>query len=174
MVAKSACRLIGEYAVWFGSGGPAANQLLGGALRILLSSLNLTQGVHGGAKHAANAFRVLCIRCANNLAGDPGSLVALMDAAAALYAPPPLASSLAESVPLDGEERTAVVEGLARVVAHLPPAHMGEAGIKLVQPLITRAASLAQSGEDVTLAIIHHVGINLALHISFPGLRIIY
>ena len=69
-----------------------------------------------------------------------------MDAAAAAYAPPPPPSAPAAEVPLGAEERTALVEGLARLVANLPAAHVGEAGVRLVQPLVTRAQSLAQSG----------------------------
>ena len=149
MVAKSACRLISEYAVWFGTGGDAATQLLEGALRILLSSLqNTQQGLGGGAHHAAAAFRAICIRCAPKISSDPGSLLALMDAAAAFYAPSVQVSNPAEPVPLGSEARSAIVEGLARVSASLPAAHVGEAGVRIVQPLIARAASLAQSGLD--------------------------
>jgi hypothetical protein len=44
------------------------------------------------------------------------------------------------------EERQAVVEGLARVVACLPRATASEAGLRLVHPLVARAQSVAQHG----------------------------
>ena len=82
------------------------------------------------------------------LSADPSALLALMDAAAAVYAPAPPAPGLpATEVALGAEERAALIEGLARVVAGLPAAHVGDAGLRLVQPLIGRAQSLAQAGE---------------------------
>ena len=82
------------------------------------------------------------------LSADPSALLALMDAAAAVYAPAPPAPGLhATEVTLGAEERAALIEGLARVVAGLPAAHVGDAGLRLVQPLIGRAQSLAQAGE---------------------------
>ncbi|KAJ9510245.1 hypothetical protein QJQ45_015726, partial [Haematococcus lacustris] len=44
------------------------------------------------------------------------------------------------------EQRAAVVEGLARLVACLPPQDMAQAGLVLVQPLVARAQALGDQG----------------------------
>ena len=65
MVVKSACRLIGDYAVWFGvgGGGEATGKLLQGALTLLLTSGLTLPPAAGAAQYAAAAFRSICVRC---------------------------------------------------------------------------------------------------------------
>ena len=53
------------------------------------------------------------------------------------------------AVVLEQEERCAVMEGLARVVGGLPAAQAAEAGLRLIQPLVLRAQSLAGAGGGV-------------------------
>ncbi|GFH33397.1 uncharacterized protein HaLaN_32765, partial [Haematococcus lacustris] len=44
------------------------------------------------------------------------------------------------------EQRAAVVEGLARLLACLPPQDTAQAGVALVQPLVVRAQALGDQG----------------------------
>ena len=73
-------------------------------------------------------------------------LTGLMDLASAAVAPLPAPGSAAMHVAMDLEDRVAVVEGLARVVAGLPAASASGAGLHLIQPLVLRAQSLAHAG----------------------------
>ncbi|GAX80410.1 hypothetical protein CEUSTIGMA_g7849.t1 [Chlamydomonas eustigma] len=162
MVAKSACRLIGAYAQWFSTLECGAT-LLGGALKLLLDSLRLPDA----APPAAVAFRGVCSRCAGRMAAEPSGLMGLMAAAAHYYSPAPEpqsgtnlaspspalstttgsgSSTLAGPCSLGEEERVALVEGLARVVAALPREQVGDAGLTLIAPLVVRSRYLAESG----------------------------
>lgn len=142
MVARAACRLLGDYAQWFGrseTGAPVE-----GAVSLLLHCLPLPSA----QQPAAHAIRNMCVRCSSRLS-DPAVLLRLMDSAAAAVAPVPAAGAAAAAVPLGPEERAAVVEGLARLASALPSPTNGEAGLRLIQPLLQRAQSLAQTGAFV-------------------------
>lgn len=85
------------------------------------------------ASHAATtAFRSLCNRCTAKLR-SPTTLLALIEAAEGVVSPGDASPS-----PLSIDERRAVVEGLARIVAALPPADASAAGLRLAIPFIQR------------------------------------
>eukprot|EP00798_Chlamydomonas_sp_ICE-L_P007351 gene7351-474_t len=137
-VCRSTSHLIGEYAAWFGK----ADQVpLEEALRVLLHALCLPMSW----SHAAHAFRNVCVRCKDQLCGGT-ALTGLMDLAARAVAPAPAPGTLAASVAMELDDRLAVVEGLARVIAGLPPATAAEAGLYLIRPIVERAQSLAHAG----------------------------
>ena len=65
-VCQAACHLIGEYAAWFGKAEGAPWE---GALRLLLCALRFPQSW----RHAAHAFRNICVRCKDQLLSGPVS-----------------------------------------------------------------------------------------------------
>ncbi|KAG2427058.1 hypothetical protein HXX76_012574 [Chlamydomonas incerta] len=136
---QAACRLIADYAAWFGKAPDAPLQP---ALALLLQALS----VRPAAAAAAQAFRNLCVRGADRLTADPATLPALAAAAMSAVAPPPapgLNGGVAAAVALEPEQRAAVVEGLARLAASLPAAQGAEAGRALMAPCVARAQSIA-------------------------------
>lgn len=60
--------------------------------------------------------------------------------------PVPEAGRTADLVALSAEERSAVVEGLARIVSGLPEGVTVQMALQLVTPMIARAQSLAATG----------------------------
>lgn len=132
----TAASLVGAYAPWFDA-TPAAP--LEGALRLLLHAL-CYQDSWGAA---AAAFRALCTRCAGRLAAG-GALSGLAGVAAGAVAPPPPGDGQPGAcVPMPLHDRTAVVEGLARIAAMLPPAELQEAALALQAPHLARARAAA-------------------------------
>lgn len=86
-----------------------------------------------------------------------------------------LAVAAGSSLALGPDERTAVVEGLGRVVAALPPEAMGDAGVALTAPLVLRAQALAQAGTSVRVEALLGLADDLTLlaaalrFMDFPG-----
>lgn len=60
--------------------------------------------------------------------------------------PIPQPGTVATLVRLSSEERSAVIEGLARIVSGLPEASAEPVALQLVTPMIARAQSLALAG----------------------------
>lgn len=60
--------------------------------------------------------------------------------------PVPEAGRIADPVTLSAEERSAVVEGLARIVSGLPEGVAVQMSLQLVTPMVARAQSLAATG----------------------------
>lgn len=58
----------------------------------------------------------------------------------------PQPGMVADSVNLASDERSAVVEGLARIIAGLPEDSAEPVALQLVSPMIVRAQSLALAG----------------------------
>jgi hypothetical protein len=97
------------------------------------------------------AHRSICSRCSSELRSPP-LLRGLMEAACQPVAPQPAAGQPAAAVPLPHDDRAAVVEGLARVVAALPEGSAPEAGQMLVQPLLQRAQAIISHGAPPAVA----------------------
>ncbi|KXZ46622.1 hypothetical protein GPECTOR_42g833 [Gonium pectorale] len=152
-VGLAVSRLVGDYAAWFGK---APDTPLQGALGLLLHLL----AVPPAAAAAAQAFRNCCVRGADKLTAHPPTLSALASAAMAAVAPPPAASAaggvggggagaaagppgLGLAGSLSTEDRSAVVEGLARLAATLPAEAAAEAGCALMSPFVARVQSVA-------------------------------
>lgn len=95
---------------------------------------------------AAQAFRSLCNRCSAKLR-RPATLLSLIEAAEAVLAPSaqpsPSAHTAAPATALLSEDRVIIVEGLARIVAVLPPADAAAAGLRLATPFIQRVQQTA-------------------------------
>ncbi len=95
---------------------------------------------------AAHAFRSLCNRCSAKLR-RPATLLSLIEAAEAVLAPSAQPSAGAQSCTsgpaLLSEDRVAIIEGLARIVAVLPPADAAAAGLRLSTPFIQRVQQTA-------------------------------
>jgi hypothetical protein len=134
LVVEAACRMLGAYAAWLGR-SPAARPAVHGCTAFLLRAL----GVPTALPHAAAALRNVCARCADTLS-DPPTLSSLIATAhACLPPPPPPPPSGAEPA---ADDRGTVVEGLARLVAKLPPAEASAAGLALTGPIVARAGAL--------------------------------
>lgn len=142
LVVDSSARLVAQYAAWFGSRAGAPVQ---GTLTYLLRAMR----VPAAWSQAANAFRNLCSRCSRQLR-DPTLLASLMDSVEQCMPPPP-PMPMPDEEPLP-DERVAIIEGLARVVASLPPAEASSAGLKLTAPLLQRAQQSVQLPAGVTVA----------------------
>jgi hypothetical protein len=137
LVVEAACRMLGAYAAWLGR-SPAARPAVHGCTAFLLRAL----GVPTALPHAAAALRNVCARCADTLS-DPPTLSSLIATAhACLPPPPPPPPSGAEPA---ADDRGTVVEGLARLVAKLPPAEASAAGLALTGPIVARAGALISS-----------------------------
>ncbi|KAK9804313.1 hypothetical protein WJX72_006272 [[Myrmecia] bisecta] len=138
-VVAAACRLISEYAAWFGK---APHAPVEGALRYLLQAMAFQEA----GQHAANAFRNLCTRASWRLR-DVSMLSGLIQAAERVLAPASAGSSK-----LSQEDRQAVVEGLARIIAVLPQGEACQAGLLLTAPFVQRAQHLvaSTSGSPIT------------------------
>ena len=95
---------------------------------------------------AAQAFRSLCNRCSAKLR-RPATLLSLIEAAEAVLAPSAQPSAGGQSVSpataLTSKDRVVIVEGLARIVAVLPPADAAAAGLRLSTPFTQRVQQLA-------------------------------
>jgi|AntAceMinimDraft_1070359.scaffolds.fasta_scaffold08784_1 hypothetical protein len=143
LVMESTARMVGAYAAWLGQAG-AGSACVPGSVAYLLAALRVPEAF----RHAAQGFRNVCARCAVHLQA-PELLGRLMDSAEACMpaAPPPAMAGAACSggAGAEGEDdRAAIVEGLARVIASLPSATAAaEAGKKLAAPLVARAAQHA-------------------------------
>eukprot|EP00897_Mesotaenium_endlicherianum_P008044 jgi/Mesen1/7268/ME000373S06327 len=142
---ESAARLLGSYAAWFA----AHPEPLEGVLGFLLRALQVPTAM----RQAAHAFRSVCARCTHQLKAE-NILERLIDAAEQSLAPvagvlPPGGSgegALSRAAAL--EDCTAVVEGLARVTAALPPASACAMSARLATPIVTRIQHLAGLGGD--------------------------
>lgn len=131
-------------------------------------------------RHAAHGFRNVCARCAASLQSLE-LLGRLMESAEACMpsAPPPPGLGSGGGGGTDGEDdRAAIVEGLARVVASLPnAAAAAEAAQKVVGPLLARAQKhAAAAGADANDAHIALLAAELKLvasavrFLEFPGM----
>ncbi len=105
---------------------------------------------------AALAFRSLCNRCSAKLR-RPATLLALIEAAEAVLASPAQPSKGAQAAPsptaaVASDDRVVIVEGLARIVAVLPPADAAAAGLRLATPFIhgVQQTATATAGKQVT------------------------
>lgn len=91
---------------------------------------------------AAKAFQALCLRCAWRLR-DAAMVASLIDAATQLLQPAP-AQQKGRSV-LSMADKGLLVEGLARLVAGLPPHQLLEAAARLTKPFAVHATSLVRA-----------------------------
>lgn len=143
LVMESTARMVGQYAAWLGQ-TPSGTPCVQGSVAYLLAALRVSEAF----RHASQGLRNVCARCAAELQA-PELLTRLMESVEACMpsAPPPSnhpGSSGGFSGTSDGDDdRAAVVEGLARVVASLPPARAVEAGKTLAAPIVARAATHA-------------------------------
>ena len=105
---------------------------------------------------AAHAFRSLCNRCSAKLR-RPATLLSLIKAAEAVLAPSAQRSPGSQSSPagtaLLSEDRIVIVEGLARIVAVLPPADAAAAGLRLSTPFIQRVQQTATATAGMSSAL---------------------
>ena len=79
---------------------------------------------------------------------NPATLLALIEAAEGVILPPGPSCS-----PLSIDERRAVVEGLARVVAALSPTDAAAAGLRLSMPFIQRVQHMVAASDGGYTAI---------------------
>eukprot|EP00854_Cymbomonas_tetramitiformis_P000488 gene488-877_t len=130
MVMNEVAKLLGNYAQWFGS---APSAPVHGALSTLLRGLRIPDVW----TVASNAFRNICSRCERKLQ-DGGSLAGLIEASEQCLPP---VGSVDAAVP-GQEERSAVVQGLARIISGLTAADCSSAGLRLITPLTARIQHL--------------------------------
>ncbi|GAB4818769.1 hypothetical protein N2152v2_005815 [Parachlorella kessleri] len=152
LLARGACSLVEGYAAWFAR---AQEVPLQEALRLCLACMHspVSSGV------ASKAFQALCVRCAWRLR-DPHLVASLIDAASPLLQPqqapahqhPPGALQLQQAQQQQQQhtvfsmaDKQALVEGLARLVAGLPPPNLQEAAARLTRPFTAHATSLVQA-----------------------------
>ena len=156
LVVTAACRAVGAYAPWLGRGGGGGGgggrigaqshaasdtrSIVIGATGYLLRALSSPGALH----HASNALRGVCARCPDTLCDLPVLASLIATAHASLPGPPPPRRSDADEPCAD--DRIAVIEGLARLVAdaRLPPSDAAPAALALVSPILSRCdAALA-------------------------------
>ena len=168
LVIAGTCRLVGAFAPWLG---------LEKNIEIpqkCASYLLLATTAPGAFRFASGAFRDVCARCADFFASTPGTLDGILEAATRAMpdSPPPNSEeSFSGSGPgansfgggfgeLD-DDRSGVVEGLARVVAAVTdPAAAVAAAKKLTAPIVARAlrhAEKAQAGSGSPLPLAHEL-----------------
>lgn len=133
LLRASTCRLINSYAFWLGKKGDKGT-LGRGILMYVTSSFS-----HGSSwPTAAVAFRSVCSRCARALR-DPETFGALLEHTEQ--------SISGIRVGVDGHDfsdnRTAVMEGLARVIAAMQIQHASQISPRLVSPIAGRCKAIA-------------------------------
>jgi transportin-3 len=133
LLRASTCRLINSYAFWLGKKGDKGT-LARGILMYVTSSFS-----HGSSwPMAAVAFRSVCSRCARALR-DLETFGALLEHTEQ--------SISGIRVVVDGNDfsdnRTAVMEGLARVIATMQIQHASQVGPRLVSPIAGRCQAIA-------------------------------
>eukprot|EP00850_Spirogloea_muscicola_P019641 SM000195S05288 [mRNA] locus=s195:103874:109153:- [translate_table: standard] len=155
-----AARVAGAYAAWLAASPPGP--LVEGVLGYLLRALS----VQGASSQAAAAFRAVCARCTSQLSSPVllERLIVIAETACSSGGGP----RAAEAVEL--EDRAAVVEGLARVVATVQPAAQAEAfAARLAMPYLNCAADLAAvdvQSEEAAAALIGQLRL-LAVAVRF-------
>lgn len=92
---------------------------------------------------SARAFRSLCVACSPHMA-QPGPVEQLIQAVEASL--PPLPENSSPST-VSTDDRTAVNEGLATLVAALPPSEASRLGVRLVTPYVTSLGRMAGAGD---------------------------
>ena len=180
LVVASTCRLVGAYAPWLGQ------QLSGDKIQIpqkcisyLLAALSAPEAF----RHASSAFRDVCGRCSDGFA-KPETLQGILEAAE--RAMPELPQNNSESVGsgaaafggcgVDGDDdRSGVVEGLARVVAAVTdPTAAAAAAKNLTAPIMQRARAHADkasvgAGSTNNLAAELKLLASAVRFLEFPG-----
>ena len=149
LVVESTARMIGAYAPWLG-GTQRGHARLETVLMYLLCALR----VPAAFRQASHAFRSVCARCAKRL-HDANTVASLLDSIQnALPAAPVIDGS--EGKKDEEDDRSAVIEGIARVIASMPdPTAGADFAKRLVAPIAARAqghmsaANLAQARLDL-------------------------
>jgi len=133
LVIQQASRLVGDYASWLAVHPASLNGLLQYVFQALLVPDAWTQ--------AARAFRSLCSRCTKHLQDD-AIVQGLVEGVKQVL--PSIPFSPTEDNEAD-DERTAVVEGLARLIASLQNHVAIPLALSLASPLISSAQEVAAS-----------------------------
>jgi hypothetical protein len=155
LVVEATCRTVGAYAAWLGR-APQGRPATQGCTAYLLRALS----VPAALVHAAAALRNVCSRCADVLS-EPATLASLIATAhACLPPPPPPPPPGAEPGP---DDRAVVIEGLARLVAQLPPSDAAAAGLALTAPILARADAYASDAQGPTAGSAHALAAELFL-----------
>ena len=155
LVVEATCRTLGAYAAWLGR-APPGRPSVQGCTAYLLRALSVPTAL----PHAAAALRNVCARCADVLS-EPATLASLIATAhACLPPPPPPPAQGAEPGP---DDRGVVIEGLARLVAKLPPVDAAAAGLALTGPIMARAGAHASAAAGPTAASAHALAAELFL-----------
>ncbi len=151
VVVESTARMIGAYAPWLGGTvrGHARQETV---LMYLLCALR----VPAAFRHASHAFRSVCARCAKRL-NDANTVASLLDSVQkTLPAAPPKATESSDGKKNDDDDRSAVIEAIARVIASMPdPTTAADFAKRLAAPVAARArermnaANLAQARLDL-------------------------
>ena len=151
VVVESTARMIGAYAPWLGGTvrGHARQETV---LMYLLCALR----VPAAFRHASHAFRSVCARCAKRL-NNANTVTSLLDSVQkTLPAAPPKTIESSDGKKNDDDDRSAVIEAIARVIASMPdPIAAADFAKRLAAPVAARArehmnaANLAQARLDL-------------------------
>lgn len=159
---ESVSRLLGSYSSWFS----AYPSCLEGTLSYLLRAMQVPSAL----RQASNAFKSICIRSMRHIRSAP-ILERLIEAAEAAM-PKSTENYLSHGKPPPQflEERTAVIEGLARVTATLPPETVMNVTARLATPLIVWTQKLAEKGTEV-VSLSHSSSLSTQLQLVAVAIR---
>ena len=137
LVRASTCRLISSYARWMGRRGSNAEAqatLAQGVLTYVISSFP-----HPSAwPRAAVAFRSICAKCTRFLK-DEATFVSLLEHTERCLGSVRLTFDSADAE----DDRTAVMEGLARVIAAMPIKQASKSSARLISPIVVRCKAFS-------------------------------
>ena len=133
LVVQQTARMIGDYAAWLA----LHPQSLSGLLQYLFKALL----VPAAWRQAANAFRNVCSRCTKHLQ-ESSTVQSLVEGVKQTLPAIPFVPTLENAAE---DERAAIVEGLARLIASLPNDAAIPLALSLTAPLIASAQEAAAS-----------------------------
>lgn len=137
LVRASSCRLIESYAQWLGQ--RSADDKARATLARSVLAYATSSFPHPLAwPRAALAFRSVCSRCARHLR-DPSTFAALLEHTERCIGGAPVTFDSADAE----DHRTAVMEGLARVIASMPIQQASDAAARLIIPVVDRLKTKA-------------------------------
>lgn len=137
LVRAETCEMIAAYSFWLGR-KTATLEEHAALTRGILMYVTAAFPYELAWRQAANAFKNICARCARQLK-DPSTFTALLEHTERCIA------SVRPNFdnPDERDERTNVMEGLARVIARMPIAQASQASARIIAPVITKCKLFA-------------------------------